>query len=137
MKGGVYVYRARKPAARLRIPVLSYHFVYVGETTSFYHRHRQHTEQRPWADLEPRVVARIPLPSWKWLLHLVEALVILAVWPVYNHRKNLWNPRRVSLPMQAMQRRHRDRFGRTLNFTWAHAALLLAAMMFFFWMVTR
>ena len=41
MNGGVYVYRTRKPAARFHVPLLSFHFAYVGETTSFRHRHQQ------------------------------------------------------------------------------------------------
>jgi hypothetical protein len=132
-RGGVYVYRAWKPAARLRIPIVSSHFAYVGETTSFYHRHRQHTEQRPWSDREPRVVARIPLPPWKWLLHTVETLVILLLWPVYNHKKNLWNPRRISLAMQMRQRIMRNRRGWTVNWTWGHSIFWVLLL----WLVTR
>lgn len=116
MKGGVYVYRCRKPGARLRIPVLSWHFAYVGETTSFYHRHVEHVYgggrygavAKSWSDLDPYVWARIPLPPWKWLLRSVETVVILLTWPVYNHEKNLWNPRRIPLPVAARQRRWRN-----------------------------
>lgn len=145
-RGGVYVYRARKPAARLRIPLLSYHFVYVGETTSFFHRHRQHmlgggqygSVAQPWSDLEPRVVLRIPLPPWKWLLHLVETLVILCTWPVYNHAKNRWNPRRIPLRVAAAQRRMRDRYGYSFNWTMAHSALWVCSLVAAFaWLVTR
>lgn len=146
MNGGVYVYRTRKPAARLRVPLLSFHFAYVGETTSFRHRHQQHVAgggtysamAKPWADLDPRVVLRIPLPPWKWLLRTVETLAILLTWPVYNAAKNRWNPRRISLPMQAMQRRTRDRgdrwFGRFLAVRWYHWTALVAAAA---WAVTR
>ncbi len=144
-RGGVYVYRARKPNARLRIPLLSWHFAYVGETNSFHHRHLQHTRgggtyrvvSKPWADRSPYVWLRIPLPDWKWLRLTVETLVILLVWPVYNHRKNLWNPRRIRLPMQHFQRRMRDRSGWCFNWTLAHsvgwAALAFSAL----WMVLR
>lgn len=142
--GGVYVYRARKPAARLRIPLLSWHFAYVGETTSFHHRHMQHvagggrfnSQQKPWADLDPYVWLRIPLPPWKWLLRLVEALVILAVWPVYNHKRNLWNPRRVSLRDQQWQRQCRDHGALVLNWSWGHTIAVLAAVVTL-WLVTR
>lgn len=137
MKGGVYVYRARKPAARLRIPLLSYHFAYVGETTSFWHRHRQHTAERPWADLEPRVVVRIPLPPWKWLLLSVETLVILLVWPAYNVKKNRWNPRRVPLAVQHRQRMRRDRGNIRINLRWSTALLWLPTLILVVWMVTR
>jgi hypothetical protein len=114
--GGVYVYRCRKPTAIFRIPLLSFHFAYVGETTSFRHRHLQHTvgggryghTAQPWADLEPRCVLRIPLPPWKWLLHAVETLLILLLWPVYNHSKNLWNPRRIPLQVAKAMRAVRD-----------------------------
>lgn len=140
-RGGVYVYRARKPAARLRVPLLSWHFAYVGETTSFYHRHAQHMEQRPWADRSPYVAFRIRLPRWKWLLHAVETLVILAVWPAYNHRKNLWNPRRITLRTQRWQRLERDHTGWCWNWTWAHtiACVLLTIVSAWVatWLVTR
>jgi hypothetical protein len=134
--GGVYVYRARKPAARFRIPFLSWHFAYVGETTSFYHRHAQHMEQRDWSDRSPYVWCRIPLPRWKWLLHLVETLVILTVWPVYNHKKNLWNPRRITLTDQRRQRSARDAAGWCFNWSWGHSAAALALTVAL-WMVTR
>lgn len=136
-RGGVYVYRARKPSARLRIPILSWHFAYVGETTSFYHRHAQHLEQRPWSDRSPYVAFRIPLPRWKWLLRTVETLVILLVWPAYNHRKNQWNPRRISLRQQAWQRECRDSMGWCVNWTWLHATVLVLVYMAIIWLVTR
>lgn len=113
----MYVYRTRKPSARFRIPFLSYHFGYVGETTSFYHREQQHLYglsnhgpcvPAPWSDLEPRCVLRIPLPPWKWLLRSVETIVILAVWPVYNDKKNRWNPRRISRRMAYRERIRRN-----------------------------
>lgn len=144
MSGGVYVFRTRKPGAILGLPFLGRHFAYVGETTSFHHRIMQHVagggrfnaEQKHWADLDPKVALRIPLPPWKWLLRTVETLVILLVWPVYNHRKNLWNPRRVSLSMAAMQRRTRDRhdvaFRVFLAIRWYH---LVAACALLAWTV--
>lgn len=133
MNGGVYVYRARKPCARLRIPFLSWHFAYAGETNSFHHRHQQHTVgggryaavAKPWADREPYVFLRIPLPDWRWLRLTVETLAILALWPVYNDRKNRWNPRRISLRDQQWQRSMRDAGGWCWNWTYAHTAALL------------
>lgn len=110
MRGGVYVYRCRKPGALLGWPILGRHFAYVGETTSFYHRHLQHLDGQPWSDLAPRVY-RIPLPGWKPLLHAVETLLILLLWPVYNHSKNLWNPRRIDLKTARAMRRGRDGAG--------------------------
>jgi len=137
MKGGVYVYRACKPAARLRIPILSWHCAYVGETTSFWHRNIQHLEQRPWADRSPYVWLRIPLPPWKWLLRSVETLVILALWPVYNHAKNQWNPRRITLMAQARQRAARDARGWTINWTLAHSIVTVVLTLTSLWLVAR
>lgn len=114
--GGVYVYRTRKPGAVFGWPIVGRHFAYVGETTSFHHRHLQHTvgggryghQAQPWADLDPVCVLRVPLPRWKWLLHLVETLFILLLWPVYNDRKNHWNPRRIPLQVAKAMRAVRD-----------------------------
>lgn len=107
--GGVYVYRCRKPGAVLGWPIIGRHFAYVGETTSFFHRHGQHMDQQPWADLEPRCVARIPLPRYKPLMRFVETVLILLLWPVYNHSKNLWNPRRIDRRGAKLMRQMRDR----------------------------
>lgn len=114
------------------------HFAYVGETTSFRDRHAQHLgnigsgakfEQagKPWADLDPVCVLRLPLPRWKWLLRSVETLLIALLWPVYNHKKNLWNPRRIPLVSQRRQRYARDRrkFGFSFNLRSAHMVALL------------
>ncbi len=107
-RGGIYVYRCRKPGAFLGWPIIGRHTAYVGGTTSFYHRHGQHMEQQPWSDLAPRCY-RIPLPTWKPLLHAAETLAILLLWPVYNHSKNLWNPRRIDLKTAKAMRYSRDR----------------------------
>jgi hypothetical protein len=113
---GVYAYRTRKPGAIFGWPLLGRHWAYVGETLNFRLRHIQHTvgggrygnTAQPWADLDPKCVLRIPLPPWKWLLHAVETLLILALWPVYNHSKNLWNPRRIPLQVAKAMRAVRD-----------------------------
>jgi hypothetical protein len=55
----------------------------------------------------------------------VETIVIFLVWPVYNHKKNMWNPRRIPLGMQLRQRHTRDRGGFRINFTGAHLFFLL------------
>jgi hypothetical protein len=147
---GVYIWRADKPGSvtagllrragiKIRIPFLMTHFAYVGETKSLRHRERQHRgnegtgdafEQRgkPWIDLNARIVFFLPLPRWKWLLRTVETLFILLTWPVYNHAKNLWNPRRIPLNVQHRQRRARN--GRSLpvsvNFRPYHTIIILA-----------
>lgn len=118
IQSGVYAYRGRKPGARLRIPFLSYHWLYVGETTWWAMRDRQHrygdaryrTDAKPWSDLEPRRALWIPLPPWKWLLRSVETVVIALLWPVYNVQKNRWNPRRIK-PLVAVQHRALRRAG--------------------------
>jgi len=140
MSGGVYAYRTRKPGAVLGLPFLGRHWAYVGETTSFSHRHLQHVEgggrygatAKPWSDLAPVCVIRIPLPPWKWLLRSVETLLILALWPAYNVSKNRWNPRRISPNMAAMQRRARNRRDRWfiwfLAARWYHVAAVIAVI---------
>lgn len=124
LKGGAYAYRCRKPGARFRIPFLSTHWGYVGQTSSFYHRAIQH-ETKPWADLVVRVY-RLRLPNWKWLRLVVEAALILALAPVYNYKGNLWNPRRIPLGDARVQRRVRDEGQHPLNFRPAHLWVLLA-----------
>lgn len=130
--GGVYVYRTRKPAARLRIPFLSFHFGYVGETVDFAQRHREHMlgggryehAAKPWTDLEPRCVCRIPLPPIKPLMRAVESLLIHLLLPVYNHKGNRLNPRRIPLSTAVRQRRMRDRLGWCWNVRPIHTATL-------------
>jgi hypothetical protein len=141
--GGVYAYRTRKPGARFRIPFLSFHWGYVGETKSFARRHAQHIEgggsfqsiAKPWSDLDPRCVIRIPLPPWKWLLHSVETVLITCTWPVYNHAKNQWNPRRIPLRAQVRQRALRNRLGWSPNVRPAHLLILatLAVVAYIVW----
>lgn len=145
MKAGVYAYRTRKPGARWNLPVLSRHWGYVGETTSLYHRHQQHiyglsshgsSAAQPWADLDP-VRYHLPLPGWKWLLRAVETLAILALAPVYNHSKNLWNPRRIPLAEARRQRRVRDRGRLPVNLRLAHFVLLGVLVGLVSWWVSR
>jgi hypothetical protein len=133
MKGGVYAYRTRKPGAHLRLPLLSYHWGYVGRTNSFRHRDLQHlrgggqfnAEAKPWADLEPRCY-RLRLPNWRWLQATVEALVIWALWPVYNVSLNRHNPRRIPLKTARWQRRQRDLGHRWPSIQPAHIMFVLA-----------
>lgn len=136
--GGVYVYRCRKPGliGKLRLPLVSHHFAYVGETVNFAQRHAEHTRgggrwgraAKPWADLDPRCVLRIPLPRRKPLLRLVEAALIVALMPVYNDRGNRLNPRRIPLRSQHRQRWMRDRIGWCVNVRPAHLALIAASI---------
>lgn len=113
--GGVYAYRCNKPTAIWGLPIIGRHWAYGGMSWSFEIRHGEHIEgkgrynkgPKPWADLNPKCY-RVRLPNWRWLRNHAETLLILLLWPVYNHQKNLWNPRRISLPMQYFQRRTRD-----------------------------
>lgn len=128
MRGGVYIYRTNKPGAIFGWPIFGRHFGYVGETVSFAHRHKQHLDKQPWSDLRPHCY-RIPLPGWKWLLHAVETLLILVLMPVYNHKKNLWNPRRIPLDTARLLRRERD--GRSLMLSVVLRAALAVRLILF------
>jgi hypothetical protein len=123
-RGGVYVYRTRKPGAIFGLPIIGRHFAYAGESNNFGRRDREHligsnmyefaVKRKPWCDLDPKCY-RFPLPPWKWLLRSVETLLILLTWPVYNDRKNRWNPRRISIPVQHLQRKMRDKASESNN----------------------
>lgn len=114
-RGGVYLYRCDKPGAIFGLPFIGRHNAYVGETGSFRHRHQQHiagggtynSKAKPWSDLNPKCY-RLPTWGWKPWLRLVETIVMLLTWPVYNDTKNRWNPRRITLGMAQAQRRARD-----------------------------
>lgn len=136
MKGGVYVYRTRKPGARYNLPILSRHFGYVGQTSSFWHRHRQHSETKPWADLDPRCY-RIGLPRWKWLRLTVEALLIWTLLPVYNVQRNRANPRRIT-PVEARRHRYLRNNGRhPLNIQPIHGGMAAGLLFLAVWFVGR
>lgn len=165
-RGGVYVYRTRKPGAVFGMPTsftlavallmtatLAFlggpwplaalllacsgrHFAYVGETRSFAHRDRQHrsgdvrwgSHAKPWSDLDPKCY-RLSMPGWKWLLRSVETLLIVLLWPVYNDKKNRWNPRRITMARARSMRYARDdvRAGGSLgNRLWGRLVTLRA-----------
>ena len=123
-RGGIYTWRTRKHAH----PSLR-EWGYVGLTNSFTRRERDHkgktaylqedgtvkaATEKPWMDLDAKVHKVVRLPwwlCWGWVLGPLETLVILLLWPRYNHAKNLWNPRRVPLSRQAAQRTERDAGG--------------------------
>jgi hypothetical protein len=120
-KGGIYAWRTRKHAHPSRRE-----WGYVGLTNSFRRREADHrgrtayqradgtvtrATEKPWMDLDAKVYRIIRLPwwlCWRWVLGPLETLAILALWPRYNHAKNLWNPRRVPLSTQNRQRANRD-----------------------------
>ncbi len=109
------------------------HFAYVGETTAMNLRKEQHLHgggrydamPKPWSDLHPTHYY-LKLPPQKWLLRSVETMVIMLTWPVYNHRKNQWNPRRIPIVAARAQRAQRDLMGWCINSRFGH--FLLAAV---------
>jgi hypothetical protein len=110
------------------------HTMYVGEG-HVRSRYRDHLDgsvkfnalPKPWADLKPSWYF-IPLPYVKPILHTAETLLMLALWPVYNHQKNLWNLRRIPLKTAKRQRGQRDLTGWSFNFRPAHAMLWTAGV---------
>ncbi len=123
-QAGCYVWRTRKPHAFLGLPIIGRHTAYVGETSSRYHRDRQHRygggtyghTAKMWADLDPKVYA-LPclLPWWKPARKAQEKLWILLLAPVYNVQWNGWNPRRITPRQLERQRWARDASGMRVN----------------------
>lgn len=110
-----------------------HHTAYVGMSMHVRGRRAQHLfgsvrynePAKPWADLFVWW-GFIPVPPFKPILLTVETLLILAAWPVYNHQKNLWNPRRIPLKSAKRQRGQRDFAGWSFNARYGHAVLGLA-----------
>lgn len=127
---GVYVFRTRRPGLLGRIPLLGRHWAYVGQSKHVHSRKRTHLEgsfryntfPKDWSDLKPSWYW-IPLPPFKWILLTVETLLICLLWPVYNHQKNLWNPRRIPLKTAKRQRAQRDVIGWSFNLRYIHAVM--------------
>lgn len=164
-RGGVYLWRVRhhaKPMQRVN--------GYVGETVSFHHRAKQHlavtrfdvktgvesktgalkVPKQSWSDLDPTCHPVIRLPwwlCWKWILKPLETLVILCTWPVYNDKKNRWNPRQIPIHAAKAMRAARDRggfgvraqatAGRLARLTLQVAGTVLVFVGIFGWMATR
>ena len=136
---GVYIFRTRRPGLFGRVPLIGRHFAYVGMSRRVRSRRLQHifgsmqynTPAKPWTDLKP-TWCYIPMP-WapKWILLSVETLVIALLWPVYNHQKNLWNPRRIPIYSAKRQRGSRDVVGWSFNMRWGHMVLWMIAVWFF------
>jgi len=111
-KGGIYLWRVDRHNGRGRVNG------YVGMTNNFRYRAQQHmgisgrgTPGQPWSDLRAVEYRVIRLPwwlCWKWVMHPLETLVIFCTWPLYNDRKNRWNPRRVPKYLAVMQRKARN-----------------------------
>ncbi len=116
---GCYAWRTRKPHAPLGLPVIGRHTAYVGQTSSRWHRDRQHLSgdarygslPAPWSDLAPK---RYPLPclfpQWRWSRELSEWAWTWILCPVYPVKKQPpWNLRRIGRDRAARQRAARDR----------------------------
>jgi hypothetical protein len=109
----VYGYRTRKPGAILGLPIIGRHWGYVGQTRRPAVRHLEHMTGRGrynkgpanWADLDPERYVLFSLNHFpQWMLNGVELFFIFILLPVYNHKGNLGNPRRIRL---VVARRHR------------------------------
>lgn len=119
------------PAGLLPLLLFSRHTAYIGESTAVRLRRDAHlhgstrwkTAAKPWADLDPTWYF-LPLPRAKWVLRSVETLGIVLFWPVYNHQKNRWNPRRIPLSSAKRQREQRDRLGWSFNLRPIHLLLI-------------
>lgn len=132
---GVYVFRTRRPGLLGRVPLIGRHFGYVGESKNVRSRYSQHIDgsvrynnfPKPWAGLKPSWYY-VPLPNLRWLRLSLETLLILLLWPVYNHQKNLWNPRRIPLKSAKRQAAQRAAIGWSFNLRPAHLILWLIAL---------
>lgn len=115
---GLYLWRVKKPHAPIGLPIIGRRNGYVGQSSSRYHRDRQHlhgdsTYGAPgasWSDLAPKAY---PLPclfhGWKWARLAQERIWITLLLPVYNVQGQApWNLRRVSRARARDQRWARD-----------------------------
>lgn len=123
------------------------HVAYVGQTSSRYHRDRQHTlgdshwgsGSASWSDLAPRVYP-LPcaFPASRWAREVQEKLWILLLLPVYNTEWNGKNPRRVKSTKARQMRWTRQQTGMRVNVArtlarWALAGVLLAGLAYTAW----
>lgn len=133
-RGGLYLWRTRKPWAVFGLPIIGRHFGYGGRTSSFYHREGQHlgqernggsakmkdaSKEASWSDLSPKCY-RIPFPDWmsatpwrrKNLVEPLETVLIALTCPVYNvDQQPPWNLRKIDRKTAAKQRAYRDAAG--------------------------
>lgn len=132
-RGGLYLWRVRKPHAVLGLPIIGRHNGYGGMTNSYSCRELEHLTGRSprlrssqyklpatWSDLEPRCYRVLPLPDWLVLTPLgrrivkgLETVLIAVTCPVYNETQQApWNMRRIRPRRAAAMRAERDRHGR-------------------------
>jgi hypothetical protein len=133
----IWVYTGRWWLMPLVMLLNNRHTAYVGESLQVNSRKLTHLKgsvkfnamPKPWSDLKPSHYF-LPLPPFKPILHAVETLVILLLWPVYNHQKNLWNPRRIPLRAAIRQRGSRDFTGGVWSFNFRYGHLIMWATAF-------
>jgi hypothetical protein len=133
-RGGLYVWRTRKPHAILGLPFIGRHFAYGGMTNSYSCRELEHLTGRSprlrpaqykvpanWSDLEPKCYRVLPLPdSWtngrygRVIVKALESALIGLTCPVYNETQQApWNLRRISRARAARMRAERDTVGKS------------------------
>jgi hypothetical protein len=136
-RGGLYVWRTRKPWAIFGLPLIGRHFAYAGMTNCYAAREGQHlngsvTYNKPaasWSNLKPKCYRVLPLPDWmthdelgRKFVKALETLLIALTIPVYNEQQQApWNLRKISRREAARQRAERDAFG--FSMTFLHALL--------------
>jgi hypothetical protein len=135
-RGGLYLWRVRKPHAVLGLPFIGRHFGYGGMTNSYSCRELEHLTGRSprlrpaqyklpasWSDLEPKCYRVLPLPdSWtegseptlgRQVTKALETVLIGLACPVYNDKQQPpWNVRKISRARAARMRAERDAVGR-------------------------
>jgi hypothetical protein len=91
------------------------HWAYVGQTSSRYHRDRQHrgldprVPPSPWSDLDAKAYPLPSLPWWRWSRELSEWFWTIVLLPVYPVPKQApWNLRKISKAKAQRQRAARD-----------------------------
>ena len=128
-RGGLYVWRVRKPHAILGLPIIGRHFGYAGMTNSYSCRELEHLTGRSprlrpdqyklpasWSDLEPRCYRLLPLPDsltrsefGRVIVKGLETALIGLTCPVYNDKQQApWNLRKISRERAARMRDQRD-----------------------------
>ena len=126
-RGGLYLWRTRKPHALIGLPLIGRHNGYVGMTGSYSAREGQHlygsvlygTDPASWSDLDPKCYQILRLPDFllrgRWRRRFVKTLETVAIYlllPVYNERQQApWNFRKVSRKAAKRARANRGDYG--------------------------
>lgn len=130
-KGGLYIWRVRKPHALIGLPFIGRHIGYAGMTNSYRRREREHLEgsitygtlPAAWSDLNPKCYRVLPLPPCllrarntirrEWIVKRLETALIWLTIPVYNETQQApYNMRRIRPRQARAERKRRDEYGR-------------------------